>query len=190
MSCIINSGQILDCTSLPVGGVSDKLFIYNREDFLSVKGNLVFDAITGVITSITNPTGIQAYSFDVPPNSAKFPSEIVAVDGGFKTYNHSVNFPIIKTDQLAKNQAMAMAFSKVVAIIWKNSGEAEIYGIEQGLSVVTNGYDPSNVDTGGTIPLELKTEGARESKMPTSIYDGVSASSTLAMIEALTTPGA
>ena len=189
MCCVLTNGQILDCQNLPVGGVSDKLFIYNREDFLKVKDNLVFDAGTGSITSITNPTGIQAYSFDVPPNSAKFPGEIVAVEGGFKTYNHSANFPIIKNKQLAKNQAMAMALSKVVVIYWKNSGEGELLGLEQGLSVVTNGYDPSNIDTGGTIPLELKTEGARESKMPISIDDGVSSASTLAMIEALTAVG-
>jgi len=189
-SCVITEGQVNNCQKPPISGINDNVLLYNHEEWQDMvnSGDVTFDAVTGLINDIVNATGVQAYSFDVPPNAILPSTELVDADGSYSSYNHGLNFPIIKNNQNAKNQAMAMAMSKVVAIVWKKSGEGEVYGSEQGMKLVTVPYNPADVDKGGTVPVELKTVGARESKMPVSIFK-TDVATTQILIDSLVIPG-
>jgi hypothetical protein len=83
-----------------------------------------------------------------------------------------------------------MTFENRVCIVIKNSGEAELYGHDQGLTLINDTYNPVDPDMGGMIPIELSTDpdGAKETKKPLSIFD-TDFETTIALIEGLTTPG-
>lgn len=163
--------------------------IYMKEDWAAMKagGSIVYDGTDGSITSITNPTGVNAWQFDVPPGALIPASNPIVSEGNYTKNEHSLNFPIIITNQAAKNAAGAMARSKVVIVYMKDTGEGEVLGNEQGLTVTAGAYEPNNNDTGGMIPLELKSV-RNETRMPLS-YFNTDEATTLAEYKALVTPG-
>jgi len=193
MGCILTQGQLLDCQDLPIGGVQKWLLLYNFPEWQAMEaaGNITRDA-DGMITDIINSTGVQAYRFDVPDETALIlSSPIVPIEGGIDSYDHGANFSVMKTDQLAKNNISKLRFTNAVAVVYKQSGEGEVYGDKQGMKLITNNYAPNDPNLGGIIPIELKTSdtGAKEINMPVSIFK-TDAATTLALIEGLVTVGA
>ncbi|RLD69218.1 MAG: hypothetical protein DRI95_00570 [Bacteroidetes bacterium] len=172
MSCLIDKDFIQDCGDINPSGVGDKLMIYNKEDWDSMKANgtVIFDGTDGSISSIANETAKRAFEFDVPPGAFKPTSAPVVIEGNYTMFEHSANFPIIVTDQDAKNTAQALANGKVVIVYMKYTGKGEVVGNEQGLNLQAGTYEPGNSDTGGTLPLEMKS-ARKETKMPLTYFN-------------------
>ena len=192
MSCIFNQDQVLNCAALPKGGLAKQaIYEYNYSDWRNmVNAGLVTFHTDGSINGIANAPTVQAYKKEVPNNSIVLGSAVNKVTGAFPTYIHTVNYSLINNKQLEKNVVQSMTFENRVCIMIKNSGEAELYGHDQGLTLINDTYNPGDPDMGGVIPIELSTDpdGAKETKKPLSIFD-TDFETTIALIEGLTTPG-
>ncbi len=192
MSCLINTGSLLNLSDPPIGGVQNFVMLYNYTQWRSmVEAGLVIRETDGTISDITNTTGIQAFRFDAPDETALIlgsPDRLV--DGGMDGYDHTMNFSIINTKQTQKNVLKAMAFEKVVAVVYKKNGTGEVYGDEQGLKATTNTYNPNDPSVGSVIPVQLatSTRTAAENRMPCDVYK-IDIATTKALILGLEIPG-
>lgn len=190
--CVIDSGSLLNCDAPPIGGVENFVMLYNYTEWRSMvnAGNVTRDA-NGTISDIVNATGVQAYRFDVPDETAlALGSPDRLNDGGLDGYDHTVNMSIIDTKQAQKNIVKAMSFEKVVAVVYKKNGTGEVYGDEQGLKPTTNTYNPNNPSVGSVIPVQLATSPrtSQENRMPLDVYK-VDVPTTKALIEDLNIVG-
>ncbi len=190
--CIFNQAEIKTCGTSPIGGLSESaVYEYNYSEWRGmVDAGLVTFALDGSITNIINEIGVKAYKKDTPPMSIVLGSTPNKVAGAYTTFTHLVNYPLINNKQLQKNVVESMTEEKRVIIVLKNSGEAEVYGSEQGLILINTPYNPNDAVLGGMIPLELSTDpdGAKETRMPLSIFD-TDTETTIALVKGLTTPG-
>jgi len=192
MSCLIDVESLLSCDDPPIGGVQNFVMLYNYTEWRAMvdAGNVTRNT-DGTISDIVNATGIQAYRFDVPDETALVlgtPDRLV--DGGLDGYDHSLNMSIIRTKQAQKNIVKAMSFEKVVAVVYKKNGTGEVYGDEQGLKSTTNTYNPNDPATGSVIPVQLatSTRTAPENRMPCDVYK-TDIPTTKALIEGLNIVG-
>lgn len=174
MGCVISQGSLLSCTDPPIGGVQNFVMLYNYTEWRDmVDSGLVIRDPDRTIVDIVNAVGVRAYRFDVPDETALIlgsPDRLV--DGGLDGYDHTVNMSIINTKQAQKNIVKAMAFGKVVAIVYKKNGTGEVYGDEQGLKPTTNTYNPNDPAVGSVIPVQLatSTRTSAENLMPADIF--------------------
>jgi hypothetical protein len=192
MACVLESQSLLDCDIPPIGGVQNFVMLYNYTEWREMVdgGNVTFDA-AGMITGITNASGVQAWRFDVPDETALVLGSVDRlVDGGIDGYDHSLNMSIIDTKQAQKNVLKAMSFEKVVAVVYRKNGTGEVYGGEQGLKSTTNTYNPNDPSFGGVIPVQLATSSrtSPENLMPADVFD-TDIATTKALIESLNVPG-
>lgn len=189
MGCIFNQDQTKACGVSPIGGLFiQAIYEYNYSEWRSmVDAGLVTFETDGSISAIENGAGIQAYKKDVPSGSIVLGSTPNKVVGAYTSFTHMVNYPLINNKQLEKNVVESMTDEKRVCIVVKNSGEAEVYGNDQGLILINTPYNPNDAVLGGMIPVELSTDpdGAKETRMPRSIFD-TDAATTIALIEGLT----
>lgn len=175
MACLITEESLLDCLNPPVGGVSNFVMLYNYTEWRAMVDtgvNVTRDA-DGTISDIINDTGIQAFRFDIPDETALvLGSPDRLVDGGLDGYDHTLNMSILKTKQAQKNTVKAMSFEKVVAVVYRKNGTGEVYGDEQGLKSTTNTYNPNDPSLGSVIPVQLatSTRTAAENKMPADVF--------------------
>ena len=192
MSCIFNQAQTKACGTAPIGGLSvQSIYEYNYSEWREmVDAGLVTFETDGTISAIVNGLGIKAYKKDVPSGSIVLGSTVNKVVGAYTTFTHMVNYPLINNKQLEKNVVESMTDEKRVCIVIKNSGEAEIYGNDQGMMLINTPYNPNDAVLGGMIPVELSTDpdGAKETRMPRSIFDTDTAT-TIALIDGLTVAG-
>jgi hypothetical protein len=192
MSCIFNQDQTKACGTSPIGGLYEQaIYEYNYSQWREmVDAGLVTFAVNGSITAIVNEVGIKAYKKDVPNMSITLGSTPNKVAGAYTTFTHLVNYPLINNKQLEKNVVESMTDEKRVIIVIKNSGEAEIYGNDQGLILINTPYNPNDPVLGGMIPVELSTDpdGAKETRMPRSIFI-TDTETTIALIKGLTEIG-
>jgi len=192
MGCLIDQESLLSCTDPPIGGVQNFVMLYNYIDWRNmVDGGLVIRDADRTITDITNSTGIKAYRFDVPDETALIlgsPDRLV--DGGMDGYDHSLNMSILKTKQAQKNVVKAMSFGKVVAVVYKKNGTGEVYGDEQGLKPTSNTYNPNDPSVGSVIPVQLATSPrtAPENLMPVDVFK-TDIPTTKALVEGLNIVG-
>lgn len=177
MACLIDAGVLIDCQDLPKGGAKNYALVYNYTEWADMVADgvsITYDA-DGAITAIANPSGVAAFRFDVPDNSSlQVGNPIRAIEGGFDSYDHTVNFTVSASTQIAKNTVSKMRLNKVVAILYKNDGLGEVYGSDQGLKLITDNTSTTNADTGGIQPIELATDpsGPAESNKPANIDAG------------------
>ena len=193
MACIISAGSLLDCDALPIGGVNNFVMLYNYSEWREMvdSGTDVTRDADGTISGIVNATGIAAFRFDIPDETALIlgsPDRLV--DGGIDGYDHTINMSILNTKQAQKNTVKAMSFEKVVAVLYRKNGTGEVYGDEQGLKPTTNTYNPNDPSIGMVIPIQLatSTRTAPENNFPADVFK-TDIATTKALIEGLTTVG-
>jgi len=191
-TCIFNQNQLKDCANIPKGGLIEQtVYEYFYSDWRSmVNAGLVTFAVDGSISGITNGIGIQAYKKETPSGDIMLGSAPNKVSGAFTTYIHKVKYSLIQNKQAEKNVVQSMAVEKRVCIVIKNSGEAEIYGHDQGMILINADNNPTDPDFGGIIPVELESDpdNAKETKKPLSIFD-TDFTTTIALIQGLTVVG-
>lgn len=192
-TCSNKDFTLTECNASP-SGINKFVMEYDLTDWLAMeRAGLITRAANGSIESITNAVGVKAYKREVPSNGIILPTATPAqVDGGFPNIRLTLNYTFIATDQDAKNAAKSSLYKDKVLIIYKNSGEGEVWGDEQGLILSGGAYNPSNIQTGNQIPLEMATDEKKsgENNYPVSIVDPLGAQATLDMILGLTVVGA
>ncbi len=190
-----NCGQISDdilndCDETVIGGVRDRLILFNKDDIDGkYTKNVLNPQIIEDITLATSPAkrGFvyegQNNSNDVSANLSKG-----AYSGG---YIHKIIFRIFGNGPEIKAQLEALAKGKTVAIIQNNfKGAAdqaafELFGMDSGLEVLEMITDKSDADTQGAYVVTLQTnEKYKEGHLPATILD-TDFNTTLAMINSL-----
>lgn len=192
MTCVINVESLNTCPEKPKGGASNFVMFYNYPEWRDMVdgGNVTFDS-DGTISDIVNDTGVQAWRFDVPDETALtlgYPNR--KVDGGVDGYDHQVNMSILGTKQDQKNVLLAMDNDGVVAVIYKKNGTGEVYGNEQGLKSQTNTANVNDPSVGAVIPVQLATSPrvAPETRPPADVFKTDTAT-TKALVEDLNIVG-
>jgi len=192
MACILTKGTIANCANVKAGGIKPYVQLYMYSDWRTMEngGNVVKDA-AGRITAITNPVGVKAWKFEVWDESGIVLSNpLIEQEGNIDMYDHGVALSIIANDQEDRNNVDALRVGKVVAVVLQNSGWASVYGSDQGMKLMANNFNPQDPVQGNNIPIELKTanNGAKETKMPCTVFD-TDAATTEALILGLDTVG-
>lgn len=165
----IVKGAIYDCDNPPIGGVDERLILFNLEDLLSV--TYAGGSNPNVISGITLKSGAQAFVFEGTRNSNQ-PSHSFVPGTFVGGYDHLVNFHVFEKGQDQKDNLEKMAYHKVVAIIENNDQTFEVFGLKQGLEVQEQTRELFNTDTAGAFVVSLKTSdnSAREPKMPQDLF--------------------
>lgn len=192
MACVINTESLNTCPEKAIGGASNFVMFYNYPEWRDMveAGNVTYDA-DGTISDIVNSTGVQAWRFDVPDETALvlgYPNR--KVDGGIDGYDHTVNMSILGTKQDQKNVLLAMDNDGVVAVIYKKNGTGEVYGDEQGLKSQTNTANVNDPSVGAVIPVQLATSPrvAPETRPPRDVFK-TDIATTKALVEDLNIVG-
>ena len=192
MSCIVNKEQFRGCPNTVKAGTDLAVYEYQFADFSAmVDAGLVILENDNSISSITNASGIKLYKKEVPDQaSIVLGSPPNKVAGTFTTFTHTFNYPLINNKQPEKNEVVSKTSNAVVCIIVKRSGEAELFGYDQGMILVNDTGNAADADFGGIIPMELSTDpdGAKESEKPKSVFN-TDLEGTIAMLEGLRTAG-
>lgn len=193
MACTISVESLNTCPEKPKGGASNFVMFYNYLEWRAMvdSGTNVTRIANGTIDEITNSTGVQAWRFDVPDETALilgYPNRLV--DGGIDGYDHQCNMSILGTKQDQKNVLLAMAGDGVVAVIYKKNGTGEVYGDEQGLKLQTNTANVNDPSIGAVLPVQLATSPrvAPETRPPVDVFK-TDIATTKALIETLNVVG-
>lgn len=191
----ITANILLNCDNPPVTGVSDTLYLINRDDIDSI----TFDTLqtTGsnkLVTSINMLTNKYAYKIEGRNNSHE-PSSTLRKGRYFDSYEHQVSFKIFDNSPEIKSQIESMVQrGNLVAIVennYRGQGSVaafEMYGYQSGLEVAETSRNANEADTQGGYALTLKTpEQQGEGHLPYSILS-TDYASTKQLLEGLLTP--
>ena len=188
MACPINVDNKFDCANQVQGGITARLLLYNWQDW---QAGTITEGVDGRITDYTNAVDIKAFDYSVADSGNVIPSVALrAVDGGADGFDHQVISAGFDISEVGKAEIDKMRFQKIVAIIERVNGTAEVYGRNVGLRLSDYQYSPGSSDLGGVIQFTLKTpdNDPPEIKGATTI-DAGSPASTVALLDGLTTVG-
>ena len=179
----ISIGAVYDCVNPPIAGTEERLVLMNFKDIDSFT---VSGTNASIIEGFTLKAGGAAHAFEGVRNSL-VPEQHYA-PGRFSpsSYEHMVNFVVFEFTQAQKDNLEAMAIEKQVAIVQYADKTFEVYGIRNGLEVVTNDRLPSDLDSGGAYQIVLKTSEneAKEPKLPRTFFK-TDFAATLALVDGL-----
>jgi hypothetical protein len=189
----IFQGADLDCQNPLSVGVIQRLFLANRADVLS----LTYDLTPGrenVITGIVMKTGKAFFEFAGVNESIKGQNELVrrAVSNGYK---HQIDFSIFEVGNTSLANMQAMAYQPQIGILYGpddtslENGAFQVYGVDNGLDLLTNVRINNDVETGGAHVLQLATPdtGGDEKIIPPVLWN-TDYATTLNIVEALLIP--
>jgi hypothetical protein len=171
----ISESILIDCANPLVGGVKDRLVLFNFEDqSVITRDGTNPQLITGI--SLTTSPVAKAYQFEGKNHSNDVKSTLVK--GKYsENYDHEVIFRIFGNSAAIKKQIEAMAKGKFVAIIENNfkgnGGDAafEIFGLDVGLDLMAMEANKSDQDTQGAYVLTLRTPDTfKEPHLPASLF--------------------
>lgn len=178
----IFEGADFDCENPLIAGVDERLILANLADIES----LTFDVDNpSIITDVILKNNSSAYVFQGTRQSLV--PEAHFIPGRFSIgYDHQIAFQVFDVSQSQKDNLEAMALRKTVAIVQNSNKTFEIYGIIQGLELLSDDRLPGDQDTGGSFTIVLKTSDntAREPKHPQTWFD-TDFASTLDLVNAL-----
>lgn len=187
MGCPITADNKFNCAALKQGGITSRLFLYNKEDFDLCT---ITEGVDGTITALSNAVGVQAYDYSVADSGNIIPNVTLRpVEGGADAFDHMIDSRGFDVSEAGAKQISNMRFQKIVAIIERIDGTAKVYGRNVGMRLSDFAFNEGSSDLGGIIQFVLKTpEGPGEINVPTVIDAGTPAA-TKAIIDSLTTVG-
>ena len=164
----IFTGSDFDCNDPLIAGVFEDLILMNLLDIDSLTFSITDPSI---IEGITLKNGKSAFEFQGTRQSL-VPQEDF-IPGRFSVgYDHQLAFQVFQILQRQKDNLEALALKKTVGLVKNKGGGWEVYGIIQGLELLTNSRLPGDQDTGGSFSVVVKTSEntAREPKHPQDFF--------------------
>lgn len=175
-----NCGNITDdifnnCDETLIGGVRDKLVLFNLGDLLPYTKNVSNAQIIEAINLITSPSA-RGYVFEGQNNSNDISTELTK--GAYSVgYTHKIVFRIFGNNAEIKMQLESLAKGKTVAVVQNNfqgsMGESafELFGADAGLEVLEMTSDKSDADTQGAYVVTLSTNAKfKEGHLPATVF--------------------
>lgn len=175
-----NCGNITDdifnnCDETLIGGVRDKLVLFNLGDLLPYTKNVSNAQIIEAINLITSPSA-RGYVFEGQNNSNDISTELTK--GAYSVgYTHKIVFRIFGNNAEIKIQLESLAKGKTVAVVQNNfqgsMGESafELFGADAGLEVLEMTSDKSDADTQGAYVVTLSTNAKfKEGHLPATVF--------------------
>ncbi len=176
-----------DCANPPTVGVKALIYLANKDDILTV----TLDSNPNIINDITMKAGGKAFFEYEGKNDSVDPLTQLARSTYDDRWSHQVRFKVFTKSQNARDELQLMAKVKTVALVFKEDGTYEVFGIGAGLQMTECVEDPKNVDTGGAFDVLLQTDPdkVQEAKLPNSFFD-TDVATTDANVAALIVPTA
>lgn len=175
-----NCGNITDdifnnCDETLIGGVRDKLVLFNLGDLLPYTKNVSNAQIIEAINLITSPSA-RGYVFEGQNNSNDISTQLTK--GAYSVgYTHKIVFRIFGNNAEIKQQLESLAKGKTVAVVQNNfqgsEGESafELFGADAGLEVLEMTSDKSDADTQGAYVVTLSTNAKfKEGHLPATVF--------------------
>lgn len=171
----ISDDIFLNCNETMVGGVRDKLYLFNIDDIDDYQKNVSNSQIIEGVDLITSPAA-RGYVFEGQNNSNDASMQLTK--GAYSVgYTHKIIFRIFSNDPNTKKQLEAMAKGKSVAIVQNNfqgsngNSAFELFGLDVGLEVLEMTSDKSDADTQGAYVVTLSTNAKyREGHLPATVF--------------------
>jgi len=159
-----------DCANPPTVGVKPKIYLGNKDDILTVTNDGVNP---NIINDITMKAGGKAFYEWEGKNDSVDPLTQLARSTYDDRWAHQIRFKVFTKSQAARDELQLMAKVKTVALIFKEDGTYEVFGVGVGLQMTECIEDPKNVDTGGAFDVLLQTDPnkVQEAKLPNSFFD-------------------
>ena len=164
-----------DCDETLIGGVRDRLVLFNIDDIDTYTKNVTNSQIIEDINLITSPAA-RGYVFEGQNNSI---DDSTALSKGAYSvgYMHKIIFRVFGNGPEIKKQLEALAKGKTVAVVQNNfkgaDGQAafELKGMDSGLEVLELTSDKSDADTQGAYVVTLSTnEKFKEAHLPATVF--------------------
>ena len=186
----ITIGASYDCENPIAAGVNQRLILGNLDDISVVTYDVTN---TYIITDITMKQASPTFAFEGVRRSLK-PQYSASPQTVSIGYTHLIDFSVFDISAAQKENLEAMAVKPQFAIV-QNSNDIgngdnffEVYGLSQGLDVLTNVRIPADGETAGAFVLQLSSpEDLKENKMPSTWFD-TDFATTLAKVDATLTP--
>lgn len=188
-TCGLISQDVLNsCTDVLVGGVNDRLILYNKSQIASYDLNVSNEQIIEGINMVSSPQA-TGYVFEGRNYSVNDSTKLK--NGKFQAgYEHTTVFRIFGNTPDIKAQIEAMNNGLIVAVVQNNhtgvNGNAafELKGKDIGLKVTDLSQDKSDADSQGAWVVTLATPADyREPHLAATVFD-TNFATTKAMIDA------
>lgn len=192
LTCAVISDDLdVQCDNPLTGGVSDTLYLMNKDEISTITRN---GTNPRIIENITMKSGKRAYFYKGKNGSLK-PSASMLVKKYAKPYDHKVDGAIFDITDATKEQLELLAQGLVVGVVENNYQNGtigdtafEVYGLEAGMELVKLERDPTNVDDLGAYIIGLQSrENAKEGKLPQTFFK-TDYAATAILVTALLTP--
>ena len=181
---------LANCNDPVVGGVNDRLYLFNYDDWA---GAVITRDANGIITNIVLPSGTEAITVtgQLNSNDARVQNSKTTYT---QSYIHEVDFRVFDNSASVKDQVDKILKGKAVIVVQNNykgtAGDVafEAYGDNSGLEAIDGLLrDTADTDSGSAYTISVASnEKAKEPKPPTSVFD-TDFLTTQAMLDALVT---
>jgi hypothetical protein len=163
----------VDCDYPLIGGVNDRLILFNFDDVIGTTRN---GTNPQIVESITLASGARGYVYTGKNNSHEPRAALVKLRYA-EVYEHEVSFKVFDTSPAVKKELQNMAKTKVIALVQNNFVNAtgnstfELYGLGAGLEQVELERLGADTETQSAWSLVIRTsEFAREAALPNTFF--------------------
>lgn len=171
MACgTITAGvTVVDCTTLPGGGVDEALYLFNKDE-IDLSSSVI--AADGSITTLALTGSATGFKFDGFKSSLN-PNISINTEGLIPTFEHEVQFSIFGITQSEMNQIKELALGSLVAVVDSSDQKLFAFGWNQGLSAEEGSWTMNDTATGGVPSITLRTPSnkPKEPAMPKQYLD-------------------
>lgn len=171
----ITKNQKLNCATPLIGGVRDKVRVFNFDDIDTITRDATNPQ---VIRAITLKAAAKGFYWEGPPNSVTAVSRLVRKRYR-PTYEQLVGLPLMENSSELKQELEKAGWGRFLVIVENNyrGGDAifEVYFTERGGILVANESDKNNDETDGAYAVQFgQLENSREGTLPATfaVLDG------------------
>lgn len=180
MACTLTKNLIItDCKTIPLGGLTGRVWLGNFSDF---KGSTLTLGADGEITAIAPTVGATLlYRFEMPQGAVSMDTPFQANEDGISGMQHVLNMLVADQSMEMKNSLASLVnFNKVIAIVETNDfgigGDGDtakpayvLLGKDKGLVATNLSNQLNDPSKGGAIQLTLTTARGVELTLPTNL---------------------
>lgn len=162
MDCGITGGIGVGCSDLRrIGGVNKRAWVTNKSDFTYQEN------ASGYITSFTFSTYKGLYAFESAKKTHSGGYQLIRQEGANKYFQHDVILKLFATTPTDDEVIEDLIVADSVVILETNNKEFLVYGIDNGMELISSTQNSGNVP--GTDTTDTLTFQGEELKKPRRI---------------------